>query len=378
MIIIMNTFSSFKRYNATVQKLFLLPFLLISTGLFAQFPLGVGRRAGQAKEAGVSYEKPQEYVISKITVSGVKFLDPNTLISVSGLNVNDKIAIPGERISTAIRRLMEQGIIEDVAINIAKIDIDKVELDIHLRERPRLNKFVFKGLRKGEIDAVSDKVKANKGKVITDALIKNIQLTIKRIYIEKGYLNTVVQIKQVSDTIRANNAALIVNIDKKKKVKIDDITLTGVTELPDWKVLGKLKSTKIKAPLRIFSPSKFIPKKFDEDKQKLVEYYNKKGYRDAQITSDSVISTDGQNIRLIININEGSRFYYRNITWTGNYLRKTKDLESILAIKKGDVYNPEDLNKRINGIPQGDVSSAYMDDGYLFFAISTGSHWKNK
>ena len=367
MITTMNTFSSFKRYNATVQKLFLLPFLLISTGLFAQFPLGVGRRAGQAKEAGVSYEKPQEYVISKITVSGVKFLDPNTLISVSGLNVNDKIAIPGERISTAIRRLMEQGIIEDVAINIAKIDIDKVELDIHLRERPRLNKFVFKGLRKGEIDAVSDKVKANKGKVITDALIKNIQLTIKRIYIEKGYLNTAVQIKQVSDTIRANNAALIVNIDKKKKVKIDDITLTGVTELPDWKVLGKLKSTKIKAPLRIFSPSKFIPKKFDEDKQKLVEYYNKKGYRDAQITSDSVISTDGQNIRLIININEGSRFYYRNITWTGNYLRKTKDLESILAIKKGDVYNPEDLNKRINGIPQGDVSSAYMDDGYLFF-----------
>ena len=367
MITTMNTFSSFKRYNATVQKLFLLPFLLISTGIFAQFPLGVGRRAGQAKEAGVSYEKPQEYVISKITVSGVKFLDPNTLISVSGLNVNDKIAIPGERISTAIRRLMEQGIIEDVAINIAKIDIDKVELDIHLRERPRLNKFVFKGLRKGEIDAVSDKVKANKGKVITDALIKNIQLTIKRIYIEKGYLNTVVQIKQVSDTIRANNAALIVNIDKKKKVKIDDITLTGVTELPDWKVLGKLKSTKIKAPLRIFSPSKFIPKKFDEDKQKLVEYYNKKGYRDAQITSDSVISTDGQNIRLIININEGSRFYYRNITWTGNYLRKTKDLESILAIKKGDVYNPEDLNKRINGIPQGDVSSAYMDDGYLFF-----------
>ena len=367
MITTMNTFSSFKRYNATVQKLFLLPFLLISTGIFAQFPLGVGRRAGQAKETGVSYEKPQEYVISKITVSGVKFLDPNTLISVSGLNVNDKIAIPGERISTAIRRLMEQGIIEDVAINIAKIDIDKVELDIHLRERPRLNKFVFKGLRKGEIDAVSDKVKANKGKVITDALIKNIQLTIKRIYIEKGYLNTAVQIKQVSDTIRANNAALIVNIDKKKKVKIDDITLTGVTELPDWKVLGKLKSTKIKAPLRIFSPSKFIPKKFDEDKQKLVEYYNKKGYRDAQITSDSVISTDGQNIRLIININEGSRFYYRNITWTGNYLRKTKDLESILAIKKGDVYNPEDLNKRINGIPQGDVSSAYMDDGYLFF-----------
>lgn len=333
----------------------------------AQFPLGLGRKYDQPKDATVSYERPKEYTISKITVSGVKFLDPNTLISVSGLNINDKISIPGERISTAIRRLMEQGIIEDAAINITKVELDKVELDIHLRERPRLNKFVFKGIRKGEIDAVSEKVKANKGKVITDALIKNIQLTIKRVYIEKGFLNTNVQIKQISDTIRANNAALIVTIDKKSKVKIDDIQLVGVTELPDYKVLSKLKGTKIKAPLRIFTPSKFIPKKFEEDKEKIVEYYNKKGYRDAQVTSDSVVSTDGNNIRLVLNINEGTRFYYRNITWTGNYLRKTKDLETILGVKKGDVYNPEELNKKINGIPQGDVSSAYMDDGYLFF-----------
>ncbi len=351
-----------------IQKLLsFLVLLLVTTNAIAQFPLGLGRKYDQPKDAAVSYERPKEYTISKISVSGVKFLDPNTLISVSGLNINDKISIPGERISTAIRRLMEQGIIEDVAINITKIELDKVELDIHLRERPRLNKFVFKGIRKGEIDAVSEKVKANKGKVITDALIKNIQLTIKRIFIEKGFLNTSVQIKQISDTIRANNAALIVTIDKKSKVKIDDIKLVGVTELPDYKVLSKLKATKIKAPLRIFTPSKFIPKKFEEDKVKIVEYYNKKGYRDAQVTSDSVISTDGNNIRLVLNINEGTRFYYRNITWTGNYLRKTKDLETILAIKKGDIYNPEELNKKINGIPQGDVSSAYMDDGYLFF-----------
>ncbi|MDZ7936252.1 MAG: outer membrane protein assembly factor BamA [Emticicia sp.] len=351
-----------------IQKLLsFLVLLFVTTNAIAQLPLGVGRRFDKPKDAAVSYERPQEYTISKITVSGVKFLDPNTLISVSGLNINDKISIPGERISTAIRRLMEQGIIEDVAINITKIELDKIELDIHLRERPRLNKFVFKGIRKGEIDAVSEKVKANKGKVITDALIKNIQLTIKRVYIEKGFLNTNVQIKQISDTIRANNAALIVTIDKKSKVKIDDIQLVGVTEMPDYKVLSKLKGTKIKAPLRIFTPSKFIPKKFEEDKEKIVEYYNKKGYRDAQVTSDSIISTDGNNIRLVLNINEGTRFYYRNITWTGNYLRKTKDLETILAIKKGDVYNPEDLNKKINGIPQGDVSSAYMDDGYLFF-----------
>ncbi|MBA4851746.1 outer membrane protein assembly factor BamA [Emticicia sp. BO119] len=355
----------------TIKKgILFIALLFSSTGIFAQLRIGVGRQGDQAKDNTVSYERPQEYTISKITVSGIRFLDPNTLISVSGLSVNDKISIPGERISTAIRRLMEQGIIEDVAINITKIDGDKVELDLNLRERPRLNKFTFKGLRKGEIETVSDKVKGNKGKVITDALIKNIQLTIKKIYVDKGFLNTNVQIKQVIDTIRANNAALIVYVDKKKKVKIDDIQLNGVEELPDWKVLAKLKSTKIKAPLRIFTPSKFIPKKFEEDKEKLIEYYNKKGYRDAQITSDSTFSTDGNNLKIVLNINEGNRFYYRNITWTGNYLRKTEDLQRILAIEKGDIYNPEELNKRINGIPQGDVSSAYMDDGYLFFSCT--------
>lgn len=359
--------SSFGRNTTRIRKsLLFIALLFSSAGVFAQLRIGVGR-ADQAGSNIVSYERPQEYTISKITVSGIKFLDPNTLISVSGLSVNDKVSIPGERISTAIRRLMEQGIIEEAAINITKIEGDKVELDINLRERPRLNKFTFKGLRKGEIETVNDKVKSNKGKVITDALIKNIQLTIKKIYVDKGFLNTSVQIKQVLDTIRANNAALIINVDKKNKVKINDIELQGVEEMPDWRVLAKLKSTKIKAPLRIFTPSKFVPKKFEEDKEKLIEYYNKKGYRDAQITFDSTFSPDGKNLKIVMRINEGHRFYYRNITWTGNYLRKTEDLQRILAIEKGDIYNPEELNKRINGIPQGDVSSAYMDDGYLFF-----------
>lgn len=342
--------------------------LLILSSLTTEAQLiGLGKNFRQQEKLEVNYERPKEYVISKIDVVGIRFLDPNTLISVSGLNVNDRITIPGERISTAIKRLMEQGIIEDVEINITKIEDGKVELQYKLRERPRLNKFVFEGIRKGEQDGVSEKIKTNKGKVITDALVKNIQLTIKKYFIEKGFLNTAVQIKQVSDTLRANQATLVVNIDKKNKVKINDIQLNGIQSQMEWKVLSKMKGTKERATFRIFTPSKFIPKKFEEDKQKLVEWYNKKGYRDAQITSDSTFSADGKHLNVVLNINEGNRFFYRNITWSGNYLRKTADLERILAIKKGDVYNPEELNKRINGIPQGDVSSAYMDDGYLFF-----------
>ena len=223
--------------------------LLIPFITQAQLKLGVGKQYEKPQAIEVDYAQPKEYTIAGITVSGIKFLDPNTLISVSGINVNDRITIPGERISTAVRRLMEQGIIEDVAINITKIEGDKVYLDINLRERPRLNKFVYRGLRKGEQDGVNDKIKTNKGKVITDALVKNIQLTIKKYFIEKGFLNTTVQVKQVTDTIRANNATLYITIDKKNKVKIDDIIVNGIVEMPEYKVLSKLKGTKERAPL---------------------------------------------------------------------------------------------------------------------------------
>ncbi len=336
----------------------------------AQLRLGIGNAGRQATETGFSYERPQEYTIGGITVSGVKFLDPNTLISVSGLNVNDKISVPGERISTAIRRLMEQGIIEDVAIDVTKVEGKKIFLDINLKERPRLYKLELRGIRKSEKETVEEKIAANKGKVITEALVKNIQLTIKRYYIDKGFLNTTVQAQQTTDSLRANNATLILTIDKKDKVKIEDITLDGVVEMPEWKVLAKMKGTKEKAPLRIFTPSKYIPKKFKEDKAKLVDWYNKKGYRNARIVSDSMYANADGNLNIHLNIDEGSRFYYRDITWTGNYLHASDTLNLILGIKKGDLYNPEELNKKINGIPAGDISSFYMDDGYLYFSCT--------
>lgn len=357
-----------------IQGLHLLSTFFIVLGLstitHAQLRLGIGKQARQTTPEGFNIENPQEYIIGGITVSGVKFLDPNTLISVSGLNINDKIAIPGERISTAIRRLMDQGIIEDVSIDVTKIEGTKVFLDIDLKERPRLYKLQLEGIRKGEKETVEEKIAANKGKVITEALVKNIQLTIKKHYIEKGFLNTTVQAEQITDTLRANNATLVLTVDKKKKVKINDIQINGVTEMPEWKVLAKMKGTKERAPLRTFTPSKFIPKKYKEDKAKLVDWYNKKGYRNARIISDSMYTSPDNNLNIVLNIDEGSRFFYRNITWTGNYLHATDTLNLILGIKKGDLYNPEELNKKINGIPANDVSSFYMDDGYLYFSCT--------
>ena len=321
-----------------------------------------------SEEALVDYTSPKDYIIGGITVSGAKFLDPNTLISVSGLNVNDEIKIPGERISSAIKRLMDQGIIEDVSINITKVEGKTVFLELALKERPRLNKIVLNGIRKGEKETVEDKIKTYKGKVITDAMVKNIQNLVKKHFLDKGFRNCTVQVQQIADTIRVNNAALVFNISKKAKVKINDIQLNGINELPEWKILSKMKGTKEKAPLRIFTPSKFITKKYKEDKEKLVAYLNKNGYRNAQIVSDSIYVVDDKNINIVLNVTEGKRFYYRNITWSGNYLRNADTLALILGVKKGDIYNPEELEKKINGKPQQDVSSYYMDDGYLYFS----------
>jgi outer membrane protein insertion porin family len=321
-----------------------------------------------SEESLVDYTSPKDYIIGGIVVTGVQFLDSNTLISVSGLNVNDEIKIPGERISTAIKRLMDQGIIEDVSINITKVEGKTVFLELALKERPRLNKIVLNGIRKGEKETVEDKIKTYKGKVITDAMVKNIQNLVKKHFLDKGFRNCTVQVQQIADTIRVNNASLVFNISKKAKVKINDIQLNGINELPEWKILSKMKGTKEKAPLRIFTPSKFITKKYKEDKEKLVSYLNKNGYRNAQIVSDSIYVVDDKNINIVLNVTEGKRFYYRNITWTGNYLRNADTLGLILGVKKGDIYNPEELEKKINGKPQQDVSSYYMDDGYLYFS----------
>src|SRR5690606_18083253 len=195
------------------SKLFLILFLTGLTLTARAQRIGVGRQSstpGQATQL-VDYANPKEYIIGGITVTGVQYLDQNTLISVSGLNVNDKIEIPGERISTAIKRLMQQGILEDVSINITSIEDNKVFLELELRERPRLNKIVLNGIKSGQRETLEEKINTYKGKVITDAMVKNMQNIIRRHFLDKGYLHTTVQARQVNDTIRTSTAQLIFN-----------------------------------------------------------------------------------------------------------------------------------------------------------------------
>ncbi|AQG81639.1 outer membrane protein assembly factor BamA [Spirosoma montaniterrae] len=335
----------------------------------AQVRVGVGRGPETPTDdtnALLNYASPKEYQIAAMTVTGTRYLDPNSLVSLSGLKVGDKIRIPGEAVGSAVRKLMESGLLDNVEMFATNVNDNKITLMFRVQERPRLYRVSFMGVKKGEQDQLKDKVKLNLGKIVTNTITKNTQMAVRKFFVDKGYLNTKVRITTIPDSTR-NNATMRVLVDKGQKVKIAKINFQGLNEVDESAIRLKLKNTKEMRFGRLFSPSKFVPKKYEEDKQKLIAYLNKLGYRDAVIESDSVINAGGRTISLNMNLNEGQKYYYRNIDFSGNYLYPAARLREVLGISKGDVYNPEDLEKKLNGNPGQDLSSLYMDDGYLYY-----------
>jgi outer membrane protein insertion porin family len=227
----------------------------------AQIRFGTNRSSGASDALDFDYSNPKEFIIADITVSGSKFLDANSLISLSGLKKGDRIRIPGDDISSAIKRLWDQGLLGGVEITATKVEGENIYLDIFVKERPRLSRFTFTGLKKGEVDALNEKIKLIRGRVVTDALVKNTQLQVKKYFLEKGYLNTEVNVNQVADTVLSNSIVMKINVDKKRKVKINALTFHGREALSEKKLRKKMKGTKQRKLTRIFTPYKFIPSK---------------------------------------------------------------------------------------------------------------------
>ena len=337
--------------------------------VWAQVRIGVGVAPTETPPADnelLNYANPKDYDIADLKLTGTRYLDPNSLVSLTGLKVGDKIRLPGEANGSSVRKLMESGLLDDVELFATPTAEGKVALLYRVRERPRLYRVSFGGIKKGEQDQLKDKVKLNLGKIVTNTITKNTQLAVRKFFVDKGFLNTKVKITTIPDSAR-NNATMRVLVDKGQKVKIAKINFKGREEVDESAARLKMKNTKEMRFGRLFSPSKFVPKKYEEDKKKLLDYYNKLGYRDATIEKDSIINNSDKTITLNINLNEGHKYYYRNINFSGNYLYTGDQLRQVLGITKGDVYNPEDLDKRMNGIPGQDLSSVYMDKGYLYY-----------
>lgn len=321
-------------------------------------------------QKNVDYGNPIEYTVGGIDVTGANVLDKNALISMSGLAVGQKINIPGDEITNAIKKLWKQGILGDVQINISKTEGTQVFLVIALTERPRLSRFFFRDAPKGQVQTLSDKVNLLRGQVVTDVMIKNAKLALTRHYSEKGFRNVDVKIVPRKDSIMTNSVMLNIYIDKKSKVKIKELEIEGITAFKEKKVYRKLKKTKEKRFGRIFNPSKMIDEKYIEDKDNLIAFYNKNGYRDAKIVTDSIVNNDDNTVSVYMKLNEGNKFFYRNISWVGNYIYPDSILSQVLGIAKGDVYDAAELSKRLSFNPTGtDITALYMDNGYLFFNV---------
>ncbi|MEZ4999059.1 MAG: POTRA domain-containing protein [Bacteroidales bacterium] len=246
-------------------------------------------RAGctaQTEDKYVNYLYPEEYTIAGITVSGVKFLEPNALIGISGLRIGQKLEIPGEVISSAVRKLWDQGLFSDVKITITGKEEENIWLDIYLQERPRLSSLKFEGIRKSEETDLIEKLSLPGGSQVTAHLLNRAERTIKDHYIEKGFLNIDVDIIQKDDPDMPNNVILNFVINKNEKVKIEEIQFAGNEYFEDKRLRRVMKNTKQK-DLNIFKGSKFIEDKYEEDRNSLVEFYNENGFRDFRILGDS-------------------------------------------------------------------------------------------
>ncbi len=392
-------------------------FLLLVLGIApagAQFRRAREQRSQTAVSAdNLNYANPQEYYVGGLELTGLSVYDKNAILSLTGIKVGDKIKVPGDDISGAVRRLWKHGLFGDVSIAVDRIEGQNVFLTITISERPRLTDFYFTGITKGRETALKEELKLIRGKIVNDAMVRNTELAVTRHFAKKGFLNTDVKIYQEQDSTNRGGIRMRIGVDLKSKVRIRSVTFEGNDEMADAALRKKLKKTKEAAritlhrtiigqllaingrkvreffdstyeagpdeireflsrniKLNFLSGSKLIRADLDEDKKKVVDFMNTKGFRDADVLADSIINLGDGWIDLKLNIIEGPKYYFRNITWTGNTLHSDMTLNQILNIGKGDVYNREAIEKKITFDPRGvDITGLYMDDGYLFFSV---------
>jgi outer membrane protein insertion porin family len=382
--------------------------LCVTISSWAQFRRR-DRNAPQESENTLNYANPKEYIIAGIEVAGITVLDKNAMISISGLKIGDKIKIPGDAITSAIRKIWKYGLVGDVTIEVAKIEGENAFLTIVLAERSRLTAFYFTGINKSQESGLKDDLTLIRGKIVNDAMVRNTELAVKKYFVKKGFLRTEVKVIQEKDTLNRDGIKLKIAVNTKSKIKINKISFTGNDNIDDGTLKRKLKKTKehprfslhrtiLKAALRpadyigsthpvskkelkeflndnvklnIFASSKLIQTDYDDDKKKIIAFYNTKGYRDAEIISDTIYNYNDRTVNIDFKVYEGPKYYFRNILWAGNYIYTDKQLDAVLAISKGDVYNKELIDKKLSFNPKGlDISGLYMDDGYLFFQIN--------
>lgn len=403
-----------------VNSRFFLLALGLSVGIHPMSAqIGDGDKLGIDSNS-IDYGTPREYLIAGTEVQGLTTLDEKSLITRSGLDPGKTVSLPGDATANAIKNLWKLELFSDVAIYIDRVVGNQVFLVIKTQELPRVSKFSIGGAKKGEIDDIRERITLIRGTPYKDHVRQNIVNQVRSYYSDKGYLSADATVIERPDTLGSNNVILDIKVDKGYKVHIDRILIEGNEALSDGQVRKKMKDTKEKFrfdlsgigkslswdalqpknvvnglsnistakageafkdrfQLNLFATSKYQESTYDVDKNLIIQYYNTKGYRDARIAEDTVYFKDDKNLTVKIRVDEGPQYYFRNITWAGNSKYTGRQvvggpagkLDSVLTIKKGDLYNAERLEQKLQFDPNGlDITSLYMDDGYLFFGVT--------
>lgn len=316
----------------------------------------------------------KKYTIADIKVSGVDYYEDYLLIGISGLSVGQKISIPGEEVSAAIRAFWKHGLFSDVQIQRTDQTKDSVWLEILLKPNPLISSVNYKGMKKGEQEDLQARIGMAVGSQVTPNLINRARKRTKDFFDEKGFSNAEVTIRQVEDVSADGKVILEIEVDKKEKTKITEIIINGNKELSDYDLKVAMKKTNEGFSLRkhpklslrkLFSTKKFVNEEYEKDLDNIIQKYNEKGYRDAVIVTDSVVRVDDKHVNIYIDVDEGNKYYIRNISWVGNTLYASDGLDYMLNMAPGDVYNQKKLNERLSS-DEDAVSSVYHNNGYIF------------
>jgi outer membrane protein insertion porin family len=315
----------------------------------------------------IDYNAPREYTIADISITGIKYLQPAYLVNISGLSIGQSIMIPGDDITKAIDKFWTFGLFSDVKVLLKKTEGKNAWLEVRLTEQPRLTRARIHGIKKSETTDLEELIKLKPGSQVTDNVINNVKTVIRKHYEEKGFYNCTTKVVQKIDTGAVNKVFLDIFINKKTKVRIEEVAFEGNEDFTDKRLRRVMKKTK-QVSINFFKPSKYIEKDYREDKTKLNDFYNEDGYRDMKIMDESLVRTSDKRIALTLTLDEGEKYYLRNVQWVGNTKYTGEFLDRILGMKKGDIYNQKLIQERLFS-DEDAVTSLYMDEGYLFFSV---------
>ena len=316
------------------------------------------------------YNSPKEYEIGPIRIVGADNYDHQAIKLIAGIRQGQRIMVPGQQITNAIKNLWNEGIFSNVSIYAEKEIAGVLYLVIELASRPKLSKFKFKGITRREADKIREEISLYAGKTITENLVFQTTNKIKGYFREKGFYETHVKINRERDTLINDSEMFLIDVSKGPRMGIKTIEISGNESVPTWKLKMAMKDTKAKMIIRFWKRSKLTESSFERDKLAMMEKFNKVGLRDAQIVFDTIIKKDAKNLEIKIKIQEGEKYYFGSFEWIGNTKYRSSFLDSLIGIKEGDVYNKTLLEQRLNGSPdERDVRSLYMNKGHLFFNL---------